>query len=267
MRNLTFLAAPAAKPAAGSFRRSFMEKTASWSVAIEECRTRGEAAALLSARKSHAFVVSAPFRQAVFEAGEVQGASARLAQGADILYRGGKNTLALSQYARVAIDEMERLFLPLYGAKAVVLGSGSSALDVVYECARAGVSEIVLLGAEKNVRVTTCLPSWRRLARNEPRSSILSRSALVTFLQLVPTTTPRSSLELLRQLLELLQLILFSAPKILVGLVLPSSLVISCATFVVKVPAITMRQLPLAVIIWQRHRLWRRGARNAQSCS
>lgn len=68
-------------------------------------------------------VVSAQFRQAVFEAGKVQGASARLAQGADILYRGGKNTLALSQYARVAIDEMERLFLPLYGAKAVVLGS------------------------------------------------------------------------------------------------------------------------------------------------
>ena len=138
MRNLTFLAAPAAKPVAGSFRRSFMEKTASWNVVIEECRTCGEAAALLSARKSH-----------VFEAGEVQGASARLAQGADILYRGGKNMLALSQYARVAIDEMERLFLPLYGAKAVVLGSGSSALDVVYECARAGVSEITLLGAEK----------------------------------------------------------------------------------------------------------------------
>ena len=149
MRNLTFLASPAIAPVAASFRRSFMEKTASWSVAIEECHTRSEAAALLSAKRSHAFVVSAQFRQAVFEAGKVQGASARLAQGADILYRGGKNTLALSQYARVAIDEMERLFLPLYGAKAVVLGSGSSALDVAYECARAGVSEITLLGAEK----------------------------------------------------------------------------------------------------------------------
>lgn len=149
MRNLTFLASPAIAPVAASFRRSFMEKTASWSVAIEECHTRSEAAALLSAKRSHAIVVSAQFRQAVFEAGKVQGASARLAQGADILYRGGKNTLALSQYARVAIDEMERLFLPLYGAKAVVLGSGSSALDVAYECARAGVSEITLLGAEK----------------------------------------------------------------------------------------------------------------------
>ena len=149
MRNLTFLAAPAVGPAAASFRRAFMEKTASWSVTIEECSTRSEAAALLSAKKSHAFVVSAPFRRAVFEAGKVQGASARLAQGADILYRGGKNTLAVSQYARVAIDEMERLFLPLYGAKAVVLGSGSAALDVVYEGARAGVSEITLLGSEK----------------------------------------------------------------------------------------------------------------------
>lgn len=43
MRNLTFLASPAIAPAAASFRRSFMEKTASWSVAIEECHTRGEA--------------------------------------------------------------------------------------------------------------------------------------------------------------------------------------------------------------------------------
>lgn len=55
MRNLTFLASPAIAPAAASFRRSFMEKTASWSVAIEECHTRGEAAALLSAKRSHAF--------------------------------------------------------------------------------------------------------------------------------------------------------------------------------------------------------------------
>ena len=73
MRNLTFLASPAIAPVAASFRRSFMEKTASWSVAIEECHTRSEAAVLLSAKRSHAFVVSAQFRQAVFEAGKVQG--------------------------------------------------------------------------------------------------------------------------------------------------------------------------------------------------
>ena len=254
MRNLTFLASPAIAPVAASFRRSFIEKTASWSVAIEECHTRSEAAALLSAKRSHAFVVSAQFRQAVFEAGKVQGASARLAQGADILYRGGKNTLALSQYARVAIDEMERLFLPLYGAKAVVLGSGSSALDVAYECARAGVSEITLLGAEKERTRNNRLPSWRRLARNVPRSSILSRSALVTFPQPVPTTTPRSCLEPLRQLLVLLRRILFSAPRILVMPVLLLSPVISCATFVAKALAIAMRQLLQAVIFWQRHR-------------
>ena len=96
MRNLTFLASPAIAPVAASFRRSFMEKTASWSVAIEECHTRSEAAALLLAKRSHAFVVSAQFRQVVFEAGKVQGASARLAQGADILYRGGKTLLPLA---------------------------------------------------------------------------------------------------------------------------------------------------------------------------
>lgn len=149
MRNLTFLATPGAHAIAQRFRSSFMEKTASWSVVVEECHSRSEAAMMLSARKSHAFAVSSPFRGAVLEAGQAKGASARLAQGADILYRGSKNALAISQLARTAIDEMERRYLPLYGAHAVVLGSGSGALDVVYECARAGVSKIVLLGSEK----------------------------------------------------------------------------------------------------------------------
>lgn len=149
MRNLTFLASPGAEALARVFRRSFMHKTASWSVVVEPCATRNEAAALLAATKSHAFVASAPFRGVLFEAGQAKGASASLCQGADVLYRGAKNSLCLSQLARTAIDEMERRFLPLYGAKAVVLGSGSAALDAVYECARAGVDEITLLGSDK----------------------------------------------------------------------------------------------------------------------
>lgn len=149
MRNLTFLATPKAKSAAAAFRCAFMQETATWSVCVEECESRSIAAALLSAEKSHAFVASAPFRRVLFEAGQAKGASARLAQGADILYRGKKNSLAISQLGRTAIDVMEQRFLPLYGAKAVVLGSGSAALDVAYECSRAGVAEITLLGAEK----------------------------------------------------------------------------------------------------------------------
>lgn len=149
MRNLTFLSAPGTQLAAREFRRAFMQKTASWSVCVEECASRSVAAALLSSKKSHAFVATGALRSVLFEAGQVKGASATLAQGADILYRGTKNSLALSQLARTAIDEIERRFLPIYGAKAVILGSGSAALDAAYECARAGVSEITLLGEDK----------------------------------------------------------------------------------------------------------------------
>lgn len=254
MRNLTFLASPAIAPVAASFRRSFMEKTASWSVAIEECHTRGEAAALLSAKRSHAFVVSAQFRQAVFEAGKVQGASARLAQGADILYRGGKNTLALSQYARVAIDEMERLFLPLYGAKAVVLGSGSSALDVAYECARAGVSEITLLGAEKE-RTRNNLLAFLEAFGKERTQIIDTEQKRVGHLSATRAYDNASFLfGTVAAASRIAAAILFSAPRILVMPVLLLSPVISCATFVAKALAIAMRQLLQAVIFWQRHR-------------
>lgn len=149
---------------------------------------------------------------------------------------------------------MERLFLPLYGAKAVVLGSGSSALDVVYECARAGVSEITLLGAEKERTRNNLLAFLEAFGKERTQIIDTEQKRVGHLSATVPTTTPRSCLDPLRQLLVLLRRILFSAPRILARLVLPLGLVISCATFVVKVLTIAMRQLLQAVIIWQRHR-------------
>ncbi len=149
MRNLTFLATPGTYDLAKVFRRSFMEKTAVWNVVVESCKSATEAKALLPATRTHAYAVSYPFRSLAFTEGELHGASARLTQGADVLYRGERGSLALSQLSRSAVDLIERTFLPLYGSCAVVLGSGSSALDAAYELARAGVSQITLLGNSK----------------------------------------------------------------------------------------------------------------------
>ena len=148
MRNLTFIATPDVVNQAACFRRSFMKKTAVWSVAIQECSTREEAQKLLS-QNDHAFVVAPAFRTLLFETSTAKGASSKLSLGADVRYRGGSNTITLSQLARSVVDCLEETFIPLYGAKVVIFGSGSAALDMAYECARAGVDHITLLDEGK----------------------------------------------------------------------------------------------------------------------
>lgn len=149
MRNLTFLTNEAHEVSARAFREAFMEKTATWNVAIARCSTTEEAQQILN-NKSHAYVTIPAFRSVLYEAGYVKGASARLTQGADVLYRGGSNMIALSQCARSVVDTLEEQFIPIYGARVVIVGSSGAAFDVAYECSRAGVDEVILLDADKD---------------------------------------------------------------------------------------------------------------------
>lgn len=148
MRNLTFLSAASTERAARCFRRGFMDKTATWSVAVKVCGSRAEGTAALKG-KEHAFAASPAFRSILYDAATVKGASARLASGADVLYRGERGPIALAQLARSVVDALEAEYLPIHGARVAVLGSGSAALDAAYECSRAGVDEVVLLGRDK----------------------------------------------------------------------------------------------------------------------
>ena len=149
MRNLTFIASADVSNQAARFRRAFMDKTAVWNVVIQECESIEEARQVLEGR-DHAFVVAPAFRSLLFETATAKGASTKLTQGSDIRYRGGSNTITVSQLARSVIDCLEEMFIPLYGAKVVILGSGSAALDMAYECSRAGVDLISLLDADRN---------------------------------------------------------------------------------------------------------------------
>ena len=148
MRRLTFIATPSSRSAAQTFRRAFMDKTATWSVSIGECSTIAEAQRACSGA-DHAYVVAAPFRSILAGEAAMLGSSVRLTQGADIMFRGASQRLCVSQVARAAIDAMEQIYLPVFGAHVVVLGSGSAALDFAYEFSRAGVDEVIILDDDK----------------------------------------------------------------------------------------------------------------------
>ena len=170
MRNLTFVTTPNLVDQATCFRRAFVDKTAVWHVAISECERFDQAEALLQG-KEHAFVVAPAFRSILYEVGKAKGASAKLSQGSDVLYRGGSQTITLAQLGRCVVDCVEDTFIPLYGARVVILGSGSAALDLAYECSRAGVDEVTLLDSDKG-RVQENLSTFLE-AFDRNRTSIL----------------------------------------------------------------------------------------------
>lgn len=155
MRNLTFVAHPSMEAPTRAFRAAFMQKTATWNVAVEVCDSRSWASSILNGNGSggsaHAYAATPQFRHEVIECGLVKGASARLSQGADIVFGGADHSIALSQLAYSSVKALEESVMPIYGASVTVLGTGSLAFDFAYECARAGVAEVVLLGADKHV--------------------------------------------------------------------------------------------------------------------
>ena len=164
----------------------------------------------------------APFRQVVFEAGEVQGHQ-RVGTKVDILIVAEEHA-ALSQYAVLLSTKWSGSSFPCTVRRLLFWGRAVRPLDVVHECARAGVSETTLLGRERTHAQQSCLPSW---AFGKERTQIIdTEQKRSTFLQLVPGDKRPFLFELLRQL-QIAAADLVFAPKILVGLVLPSSLVIS----------------------------------------
>lgn len=150
MRNLTFITTHEYVDQAACFRSAFMDKTAVWNVSIAECASTEEADAVLDG-KEHAYVVCPEFRSLLVQRANALGASSKLTQGADLRYRGGSSTITLSQVGRSVVDLLEDVFIPIYGSKVVVLGSGTAGLDMVYECSRAGVDKITVLDKDKTL--------------------------------------------------------------------------------------------------------------------
>lgn len=148
MRNLSFIATPDVVDAARQFRAAFMKKTAVWNVAIRECTTQEDALKWLDG-SDHAFVAAPSFRGLLYETAYVKGASCQLTEGSDVRYRGGSNTITLAQTQRSCVDALEANYIPIFGSNVVILGARSNALDMAYECSRAGVDTVTLLDTNR----------------------------------------------------------------------------------------------------------------------
>ncbi len=93
--------------------------------------------------------ITTPYKPLALEAATVVGASARLAQGSNLLIRKGDARIAYNTDGEGCIAFLERAGISFDNARVVVCGTGPTALAILHSAACAGAAEVVLLSRDK----------------------------------------------------------------------------------------------------------------------
>ena len=123
----------------------------------------------------HALNFTTPYKQLAFGESAVQAASAKLAQGANLLVRRKGRWLALNTDGQGFVEAAQRVGCDFAGKRVVVCGTGSTALSIAHACALAGSAAILLL------------------SRNQKRASDVQRAFEQRFSQLAHATVDLGS--------------------------------------------------------------------------
>lgn len=155
MRHLELITTPKHAPLAQQARSAFMEQTATWSVAVKDIAKKESLHTYLDHPNHeysvHAQVFDPHFAGIAYEYSDQANATSELSQGCDCLSyleQGVEGTFLLPLSA---VECFEDQFFLLEGARVAILGSGHLGLACAYECARSGVSEILITDTQVEV--------------------------------------------------------------------------------------------------------------------
>ena len=155
MRHLEFITTPKHSALAYQARSAFIDETATWSVAVKEITKKKSLCSFLDSPNKeysvHARVFDPHFAGVAYEYSTQANATSELSQGCDCLSyleQGSEGTFLLPLST---VECFEDRFFLLEGARIAILGSGHLGLACAYECARSGVSEILIADSEADV--------------------------------------------------------------------------------------------------------------------
>lgn len=155
MRNLELITTPVHGLLAQNARRAFMEQTATWSVSLREITTTSTLDTYLSSHESdyplHAIAFDPHFSGTAYHFSSQANATGELSQGCDCLSYLEPSPQGTFLMPLSLVDCFEKQFFPLEGAQVAILGAGHLGLACAYECARCGVSEILLADNEREI--------------------------------------------------------------------------------------------------------------------
>ena len=120
-----------------------------WTYGLADCATEDEAQAFLDARDFLSVNVTTPYKPHAYRAATARAASAKLAQGANVLVRKGDALIAYNTDGQGCVAYLERMGVSFAGKRVTVCGTGPTALSIVHACATAGADVVLLLGRDK----------------------------------------------------------------------------------------------------------------------
>ena len=117
-----------------------------WSYGFMDLPTSEEAETFLAARDFLSINITTPYKPLAFEAANAKAASAKLAQGANVLVKRGEVLIGYNTDGVGCITNLERLGHSFTKKRVAVCGTGPTSLAILHAAAVAGASVVMLLG-------------------------------------------------------------------------------------------------------------------------
>lgn len=120
-----------------------------WSYELADFATDAEARAFVDAREFLSINITTPYKPLAFEAATAKAATAKLAQGANVLVKKGNALIGFNTDGQGCVSYLERTGFSFAGKRVAVCGTGPTALSILHACAVAGVDVAMLVGRDK----------------------------------------------------------------------------------------------------------------------
>ena len=148
--NLYLLGHPIAHSASPAMYNAVYERLGlPWRYGLADCATEEEARSFVEARGFLSINITTPYKPLAFEAATAKAATAKLAQGANVLVKKGDALIGFNTDGQGCVAYLERTGFCFAGKRVAVCGTGPTALSILHACAIAGADVAMLVGRDK----------------------------------------------------------------------------------------------------------------------
>ena len=120
-----------------------------WRYDLADCATEEEAQSFVDARDFLSINITTPYKPLAYQAATAKAATAKLAQGANVLVKKGEALIGFNTDGQGCVTYLERTGFSFAGKRVAVCGTGPTALSILHACAIAGADVVMLVGRDK----------------------------------------------------------------------------------------------------------------------
>lgn len=120
-----------------------------WRYDLADCATEEEAQSFVDARDFLSINITTPYKPLAYQAATAKAATAKLAQGANVLVKKGDALIGFNTDGQGCVTYLERTGFSFAGKRVAVCGTGPTALSILHACAIAGADVVMLVGRDK----------------------------------------------------------------------------------------------------------------------